>query len=428
METNKDYKCLFQPLKINDLEIKNRIVMSPMALGDADPRGYPTEQTAAFYAARARGGVGLIVLGGTVASTRMWDESPFSGVIRVDIDDTIPAFKRVVDAVHAFDTRIFCELAPSFGRMGSARKSGLQPVAATGGEPLVIPTNAAPKGLRFLGGTTMETPREISASELVGLEDEMAQAASRAKRAGFDGIEIACMMSYLLASFLTPRVNRRTDMYGGDLENRMRFLVNIVRKTRDLVGPDFPVGVKLICNEHVEGGLAVSEYVKIGVALEREGVDYLSLADGCYEAMEESTPSTHNGPVRHGEPQAFKEAVKIPIMVPCVHLPHLAVDAVERGYADGIVLGRPLIADPAWAEKTREARVGDITQCDFDNYCILRLMLGMAVHCKRNPEMGREAGAPDSPPSQRLKERSMLFIAGKPRLMRLAVRSTRPTT
>jgi 2,4-dienoyl-CoA reductase-like NADH-dependent reductase (Old Yellow Enzyme family) len=418
METGNDRSSLFQPIRINGAEIKNRIVMAAMAVGDGSPLGYPTKQTIAFYTARARGGVGLIVLGGCVSTKRAWNETPFGGNYRTDLEEAVPALRELVDAVHALDAKIFLEPMASFGRLGSSKKSGLQPVAPTA-ERLVIPENAFPDIMTVPGGRVMEMPREITIPEIGALEDEMAQSASIAQRAGFDGIEIAAHMSYLVTSFLSPRTNKRTDIYGGSLENRMRFLRNIVDKSRAVVGLGFPVGVKLICNEHVDGGLTVADTVEIGKALERAGVDYLSLSDGCYETLKYSTPSEDGALLKHGEPQAFKSTLSIPIVVPSVHDPDLAADTITRGNADMIAFGRPLLADPSWANKTREGKVGEILRCDHDDYCILRLMTGMTVRCKLNPAMGRESGAPGPPFTRRVKERLVLFGATKPWLMRL---------
>jgi 2,4-dienoyl-CoA reductase-like NADH-dependent reductase (Old Yellow Enzyme family) len=421
MEAVADRSSLFQAIRLNTVEIKNRIVMSAMAVGDGSPAGHVTEQTKAFYTARAKGGVGLIVLGGCVSTQRAWDEAPFNGVYRTDVKEAVSALRELVDAVHAHGAKIFVEPMTSFGRLGSSKKSGLEPVAPSAIR-LTIPEGAFPDIMTVPGGRTMEMPREISIPEIVALEDEVAQSATIALEAGFDGIELAAHMSYLVTSFLSPRSNKRTDVYGGSLENRLRFLLNIVTKTRTIVGPDYPVGVKLICNEHVDGGLTISDTVEIGQALERAGVDYLSLSEGCYETLKMSTPTEDGALLKHGEPQAFKKTLGIPIVVPSVHDPDLAAETIAVGNADMIAFGRPLLADPAWASKTLDGRVNEIVRCDHDNYCILRLMSGMRVHCKLNPAMGRESGAPDVPLARRVREGLVLFGATKPRLVRLSSR------
>jgi 2,4-dienoyl-CoA reductase (NADPH2) len=284
--------------------------------------------------------------------------------------------------------------------------------------PLAIPEESFPEIMTVPGGRVLL--RAATVAELVDLEDGTAKSALISKQAGFDGVEIGAHMSYLVTSFLSPRSNKRTDEYGGNSENRMRFLLNIVKKTRELVGPDFPIGVKLIANEHMPDGLSIADCVEIGRALERAGVDYIGLSDGTYENQRLSVPSEDGASLEHGEPQAFKQALKIPIVAPSVHDPYLAADAVAVGHADMISLGRPLLADPQWALKTQEGRVGDIQRCDRDNYCILRLMTGMRPQCKLNPEMGRESGAFSIPLKQRVRERVILTGASTPWLARLA--------
>lgn len=389
-----DYRKLFEPIVINNVEIKNRIVMAPMAMADTHPAGYVSEQTKAFFAARTKGGVGLITLGGTVSTTQAWEESPFAGCYRLDIDDTLGSLCGLVDVIHAFGAKVFCEILPSFGRMGHTSKGGKQPVSCTA-EPLIIDEENLPDGLKMPGGKVGEIPREVSISELIALEDESADSALRILAAGFDGIEITCHMSYLTAALLSPRVNRRTDMYGGSLKNRMRFLVNLTQKVRDRVGPDYPVGVKLNCNEHVDGGLTTEDYVEIAKILEMEGIDYISLSDGCYESMKYSLTSEDGTLLEHGEPQAFKKALSIPIMTHNLHNPDLAERAVTDGATDMVTLGRPLITDPEWSNKLREGRAQEIVKCDRDNFCMLRLSLGVPVRCRLNPNLGRERYMPE---------------------------------
>jgi 2,4-dienoyl-CoA reductase-like NADH-dependent reductase (Old Yellow Enzyme family) len=323
-----------------------------------------------------------------------------------------------VDSVHAYGTKIFAEPMTSFGRLGGAHGGGLQPIAPSP-IPLVIPEDSFPEIMTVPGGRVMPIPREVTIPEIVALEDDTAKSAVIARQAGFDGVEIGAHMSYLLTSFLSPRSNHRTDDYGGSAENRMRFLLNIVQKTRALVGRDFPIGVKLICNEHLDGGLSAEDCVEIGRALERSGVDYLSLSDGTYENQKLSVPSEDETLLEHGEPQAFKQALGIPVVVPSIHDPYLAANAVASGHADMISLGRPLLADPEWANKTQEGRVDEIRRCDRDNYCILRLMTGMRPHCKLNPEMGRESGPYPLSLSQKMRERIVLKGASTPWLARL---------
>lgn len=419
MDPPTDLAPLFEPIRLGPVEIKNRVVLSPMAVEDGSPEGYPTEQTIAFNVARARGGVGLIVLGGCVSTERAWRESPYGGGYRLDLEEAVPHLRRLVDAVHAAGAKIFAEPMTSFGRLAGAHGGDIEAIAPSP-IPLVIPEDSFPEIMTVPGGRMLPTPRAVTIPELIELEDGTAKSALISKQAGFDGVEIGAHMSYLVTSFLSPRSNKRTDDYGGSPENRTRFLLNIVQKTREMVGGDYPVGVKLICNEHLDDGLSIADCVEIGLALERAGVDYISLSDGTYENQRLSVPSEDSTLLAHGEPQAFKQALGIPIVVPSIHDPYRAADAVAAGHADMISLGRPLLADPQWANKTQEGRVHEICRCDRDNYCILRLMTGMRPQCKINPEMGREAGAYPVSSRQKVRERVILTGATTPWLARLA--------
>ena len=255
--------------------------MSPMALCDAHPPGYPSEQTKAFFAARAKGGAGLLIMGGTLSTKLGW-ETCGGHNYRIDIPGTLGAMWEIAERVHAFGAKCFVQLMQCLGRQGTSRNTGVQPVSCTA-EAYAAAEEDLPEGMKFPGGLAGELPRELAVSEIEALEDEGADSAIRAVAAGFDGIEIPCHHGYLSLSFLSPRINKRKDLYGGNLENRIRFLLNTVQKTRDRIGPDFPLGVRLCAAEHVEGGLICEELVEVAKILEREGIDFVDLADGVYE-------------------------------------------------------------------------------------------------------------------------------------------------
>jgi len=386
------YENLFRSIIIGTAEIKNRIVMSPMALCDAHPAGYPSEQTKAVFAARAKGGVGLIILGGTLSTKLGW-ETCGGHNFRMDIPETLGAMAELVERVHSFDAKCFVQLMPCLGRQGSSKHTGVQPVSCTA-EAYVTAEEDLPEGMKFPGGLVGELPRELTISEIVGLEDETSNSALRAVAAGFDGIEIPCHHGYLALSFLSPRINKRRDLYGGSLENRIRFTLNSVRKTRDKVGPDFPLGVRLCAAEHVEGGLTCEDLVEVAKILEEEGINFIDLADGVYEKHKYVNPEKDGTLLEHGEPQAFKKALKLPVITPSIHDPDMAEAAVRDGSTDMVSLGRQLLADPEWANKVREGKVGEIRKCDRDNVCIMRFFFGLPVRCPLNPDMGRERFMP----------------------------------
>ncbi|MFF7982663.1 hypothetical protein ACFZDK_26655 [Streptomyces sp. NPDC007901] len=409
---------LFAPLAINKVALANRIVMAPMAALSARPDGRPSEQTIAFLRERAKGGVGLIILGGTTATRRAYAESRVKAILRFDDDRFVPDLQQVTDAVHAHGTPIFAELTASFGTM--AKPSSKLPLIAASPKNVVVKPGRLPRGVIAPFEVATPTPREATVEEIRQIAEEMAMAAVRAQRAGFDGVEVAAMMSYFLASFLSPRSNWRTDDYGGSVENRARVLVDMVRLIREQVGDSFPIGLRISANEHVEGGQGPEGFAAIARHVERAGLDYVALTDGNYEAMDHMETDTPT--VAHGEAKIFREALSCPLIIGSVQSPEGAAQIVSEGHADAVMLARPLLADPEYANKIRDGRVQDIVQCDYHNQCMRRMIMGMPIRCTANPRMGRESRQPGGlPPVDRLVkapiERAVLAASGSRRLM-----------
>lgn len=425
--SNSALDVLCTPIHIGRLKISNRIVMGPMAVCSPTAEGKPSDQTVAFFEARARGGVGLIIVGGSVVTKRALAESPFRPILRLDTDDHAASYRTLTETVHRYGTKIIFEATAGFGRMGKLSRDVPELIAASPINVVISKECARQTNLHLLGGVSTPLPRAATIDEIVAIEDEVAQSARRCVVAGFDGVEIAAHMSYFLASFLTPRTNSRTDIYGGGAENRARILVNIVRKMRALVGPDFPIGLRITCNEHVDGGQDAHGYAEIAKHVEQAGVDYVALADGCYESMNIATAREDGSLLRHGEPQIFKQALGVPIMLQNAHSPHLAAEAIRAGDADMTMLARPFLADPDYARKVFDGNVQGIVQCKRDNHCVQRLIMGFPVRCEVNPRMGREARTPGKlPPIDRLikspVERVALKLANSPVTLNLAAK------
>lgn len=419
-------EVLCQPLVINSLTIANRIVQGPMAVLATDPDGRPSQQTFAFLRERARGGVGLIILGGSAGCRRCFEESPFKGVIRLDDDGSLADLRRITDTVHAHDTPIFAELMPGFGPMG--KPSPNWPLIAASPYNVVIRRDQFPQGILVPADRVTETPREATVDEIRQLQGELAATAARCRNAGFDGIEIAAHMSYFLGSFLSPRTNWRTDEYGGSVENRARILVDLMRHIRQEVGPSYPVGLRITVNEHVDGGQGPEGYAEIARCVEREGLDYVALSDGKYESMHRGAPAADGGLIEHGEAQAFRKALSCALLLGSIHDPHRAAAAVADGQADAVMFARQLLADPGYANKVRDGRLDEIVRCDRDNHCMRRMIMGMPIRCTVNPRMGRESRRPgERPPIDRVVrapiERVVLSATGSPRIMNLAAKA-----
>ena len=221
-ETATVAEVLSSPWKIDGLTIKNRYVLSPMAVLQPTKDGHPSDQTIAFLTTRARGGAGLLIIGGGVATERGNQEAPFQPLMRFDRDEFIPGLRRMVDAVHEQDVPIFAQIFPSFGAMGVPGDG--RPTRAASPKPVRMAAPRLPHGFYIPGGRTNPTPEEITKAEILEVQEQAVAAVRRAKAAGFDGIELGAHMRYLYSSFLSPRTNWRTDEYGGSAENRARIL------------------------------------------------------------------------------------------------------------------------------------------------------------------------------------------------------------
>ncbi|KAE8765380.1 NADH:flavin oxidoreductase [Georgenia thermotolerans] len=410
---------------INKLPIKNRIVLGPMSVLRPTEDGRPSAQTIAFFKRRAAGGVGLIIVGGSVATERAWRESPFSPNLRFDKDEFVADLKRLTDAVHEYDTPVFAQLFPSFGRMGVPR-DGHQ-ISAASPKPVNLGVAGLPDHVYVPGGRITPPPHEATVAEIKGIEADVVAAARRAKAAGFDGLEIGAHMCYFYSSFLSPLANQRTDEYGGSAENRARALRDAVAAVRAEVGPDFPIGVRMSVNDHMPGGQGPEGWAEVAAHIVPGGVDYIALSDGNYESLRENLPTPSGNMLAHGEPQAFRKAVGdgVRLFLSSTPDPQQAATAIAAGHADATMLARQLLADPDYPTKVVEGRESEIVWCDQANSCMRRLMLNVPVHCHKNPEMGRE----DPHAKQaNLGQNLAVWAAGNPVLMGLADKAARLAT
>jgi 2,4-dienoyl-CoA reductase-like NADH-dependent reductase (Old Yellow Enzyme family) len=413
-------QVLSEPIRINKLTLRNRLVMGPMAVHAAAKDGSPSKQTIAFFEARARGGVAMIIVGGIASTARSMAEAPVAG-LRFDIDTFIPDFRRVADAVHAHGVPIIAEILPSLGRMAfRGRRISASPIN------VVMREDRFPQGFRMPGGYTTPMPDEASIAEIEQLEREMIDAAERVHRSGWDGVEIAAHMSYFAASFLSPRTNWRTDQYGGSVENRARMLVNTVKGIRQRLGSEFVVGLRITANDFVADSQGPTGFAAIAKQVEAAGIDYVALSPGCYEAMDQTMPALDGDLVDNGDARVFKETLSVPVLLQGLHDPARGAQAIAGGHGDMVMLARQMLADPEYARKTCQGHIDDIVRCDRDNQCLRRLMLGMPTRCSVNPRMGRESQRPGAlPPIKRLvqapAEKVVLGLTGSKWFMELAV-------
>jgi len=396
-EKQKQYDALFTPIKIGNIEIKNRIGMAPMNL-NFTREGYISEQQMAYFAARAKGGTGLIMTDAIRTSeegtNRTYYDNPHLWKAAHQ-----KGLSELIETVHCFGAKIFIQMNIGPGPQGSSKKMGLQPRAAS---PIAckIPKENIPKALfqlvsKSAGYTSMagELPREMTVDEIHAETERFAASAKMALVAGADGIEIHACHGYILHSFLSPRFNMRTDIYGGSFENRMRFLLEVVKATRQSVGSKAVVGVRTSTDEHMPGGLSLNEVKLIVKKLEEAGIDYYHQSCGSYEALNYFIPDTEGLGLR--DVKEIKSVVKIPVLGYSVHDPDAVDKAIREGMCDMITHGRPLIADPEWVNKVKEGRAGEIVKCKKDYLCVLRLIQGLPSRCSVNPNLGRERYMPE---------------------------------
>ncbi|MGD0274762.1 MAG: NADH:flavin oxidoreductase [Syntrophales bacterium] len=418
MSTSK-YDPIFEPIKIGNVKIKNRIAMAPMNMNYTGPQHYVSDQQLAHFAARAKGGTGLII---TDAVFGVWHPTADTyrkyNNMRLDNELFLSGMSELAEHVHAFGAKIFVQMAVGPGRQGTSEMGAVQPVSAS-----PIPYKTYPENLingiepfsmlRALGyqgelpvtddidellsfankvpGTHMngETPREITVVEIQELVKEIGVGAKLAKRAGFDGVELHACHGYLIHSFFSHRSNRRTDQYGGSFENRIRFLLECVRSMRKYVGPDYAIGVRISASDNLPEGFDEHFTKRVAKRCEEEGVNYVHLSDGSYEKMNNFLPNEEA--ISIDKAAVINQGLNIPLICPSVHNPDNVVDALTKGKADMISIGRGLIADPDWVSKVKEGRIKDIIKCTRCNKgCISRFALGLPCRCILNPIVGQE--------------------------------------
>ncbi|MFX0077520.1 MAG: hypothetical protein ACFE96_18910 [Candidatus Hermodarchaeota archaeon] len=391
------FEKLLEPIEIGNVKIKNRIAMSPMNMTFSTQDGYATPQNIAWHARRARGGFGLIFTDAIIVTKLA---APFCWQRNLLLYDNtyIAGLNRIVEAVHSFKSKIFAQLSIGFGRQGHARDNS-QPYAPSP-IPFEIPLDMVNKKIRVIASNPIiaeisrkgEIPREMTIEEIQSEQIEFAKACERSINAGFDGIEIHAPHGYLEHQFFSPRSNKRTDMYGGSLENRMRFILETTKKALDAVRGAVPVGIRMSCAEHMPEGFTIKDVKVVAKKLEELGISYFNLSDGSYEATKYFFPDD----IEHVENHLLKEAkelrdtLTIPIITPSIHDPILADRAIAEGITDMTSLGRQAIADPDWPNKVKENRAEKIVTCRRCQQCIVRCISNLFPRCAVNKEVGFE--------------------------------------
>ncbi|MEX2704474.1 MAG: FAD-dependent oxidoreductase [Candidatus Freyrarchaeum guaymaensis] len=389
---------LFEPIKINTMELKNRIVMPAMHLGYAQD-GYVTQQLIDFYAERAKNEVGLILVGGC------WTELLGKGMdsmIRIDTDDAIPGLSKLAKAIHEGGAKCGAQLYHS-GRYAFSFIIGQTPVSAS-----AVPS-------KFTG----ETPRAMTKEEILETEKNYGEAALRAKKAGFDAVELIASAGYLIPQFLSPLTNKRDDEYGGDLKNRARFGIECIHAIRDRVGDDFPLIMRISGDDMVPGSNTYKEVREYVPLFAEAGVDMFNVTGGWHESrVPQITMNVPRG-CYVWLAENVKEVVDVPVMA-CNRItdPLLAEQILLDGKADLVGIGRALICDPEWARKAKEGRFREIRQCLGCNQgCFDHVFELKPVECLANAAASREAEYRIKPTAKR---KRVLIIGGGPAGMEAA--------
>jgi NADPH-dependent glutamate synthase beta subunit-like oxidoreductase len=237
-----------------------------------------------------------------------------------------------------------------------------------------------------MGATAV--PKVLTLEEIAYMERTFPDAVSAARTCGYDAVEFHSPHGYLIHQFLSPRSNQRTDEYGGSLENRFRFLRNLLVGTRKRVGPDFCLGIRLSGDEHMPGAIHEEELIQVAKWCQDLGASYIHLSDGSYEARKWFFPQDQHDFIEHAK--HFKPELKIPLIVPGQHDPYLAEEVLRNGWADAITMGRQLVADQRTPRKWEEGRVDEVVRCLRCNVCLARFNRGVAIRCAVNPNIGRE--------------------------------------
>jgi 2,4-dienoyl-CoA reductase-like NADH-dependent reductase (Old Yellow Enzyme family)/thioredoxin reductase len=373
------FSALLQPGKIGTLQLKNRIIMSAMGTALADEKGRVTDRMVAYYSARARGGAGLITPQFAAVSV----DSFFAYTLPLYDDQFIGDWRRVADAVHEAGSKFAVQLM----HVGLILLySGMIPE----GGSILVPSMAPWMG--------RDKPyHELTQKDIDHYVDCYIAAAVRAKMAGADLIDVHACHGCLVSAFLTPFINRRTDQYGGSVENRSRFARRIVEGIKREVGKGFPLTVRINATDAIEGGLTIEEAVQQARILEAAGADAISVSGGLEFWSTLSVPSYPypEGPM---VPMAekIKEAVKVPVIVAGKVNAELADTVISEGKVDFIAMGRPLLADPELPNKIGEGRLDDVRRCIYCNNCLKSATDTSAgpISCTVNPFVAREAKYP----------------------------------
>lgn len=343
------YDKVTEPIRIGSLKLKNRIVMSPMSPMYTGEKGFVTDKLAAYYARRAKGGVAMVVGEHTGISEagRGADR-----MLMLSSDEYKEGFKKLIDGIHE------------------------------GGAAFAAELNYAGRSV---------DPADVTEADMEQIAADWAAAAVRARDCGADAVIVHMCNGYLLSRFLSPRINKRTDAYGGSVENRARFPQMVLRKVRETMGPDYPIYIRHTLTEDIEGGFTLDDSIRTAKMMVEIGIDAIDVTAGAVDSVYRIHPTFYSpDAINMEEAKEFRAHFDLPILCGSrIRSLDAAQKALEEGCCDIVTIGRPLIADPDLVNKSLEGKEADITPCLSCNNCNKTSRLG-CLHCSVNPEAGHE--------------------------------------
>jgi 2,4-dienoyl-CoA reductase-like NADH-dependent reductase (Old Yellow Enzyme family)/thioredoxin reductase len=412
--TANRFKKIFEPTSIGKMKLRNRIVMPPMGTNYAEAGGAVTQRMIDYYEARARGGTGLIIVEGSAPAVRCNMSFRGSPSYQASLGDDrfIPGWRKLTDAAHKYDTKVAVQIMHGTLENWSGKAVQVSP------SPVMVPARM----MGILGGP----PHELTVDEIAERVEWFASAARRAREAGFDGVEIHGAHQYIVSAFLSSATNQRRDKYGGSVENKARFLVEILQAIRKEVGSDFPVWVRFNAHEWgIENGITIEETKQMVPLVVEAGAQALHVSG--YGAGSYITTAPIADTAGFLVPMAGE--VKKLTDVPVIAVGRLDLEVgekiLEEGKADFIAIGRRLLADPDLPNKMAEGRLSEVVPCIGCMECIERLVFdeqGEGVTCVVNPALGKEKAYQIAPAG---KPKSVVAVGGGPAGVQTAIVAAR---
>lgn len=395
---------LFKRGKIGNVKLKNRIIMAPMGTKPTADGSY-SDNAINYFEERAKGGVGLIITGANIVSTK-YETRPEN-----ELSDfhNVEKLAVMIERCHHYGTKVFVQITPGLGRMVYA-------------DPYTPPYSASDEARSFWFPNLK--CRMLTVDDIHYLTERMAYSASLAQAAGADGVELHGYGGYLLDQFHSSLWNKRKDEYGGSLENRLRFSTEIISAIHEKCGADFPVSMKFTAYHGIKGGRQLDEGVEMAKIFEKAGVSDLHVDVGCYEVWYKAITTVYEKPMHQiFAAKAVKAAVNIPVITQGkLNDPMDAEKVLQDGDADYVALAHQMLADPHWANKVKAGNFDQITPCIGCNECLLGGFSGKHYYCTVNPLCYAEKDYQLTPA---MSKKRVLVIGGGPGGMEAALTAAR---